>query len=119
MKKAEVVLQSQIEHKTGLSIGQLRKWRQRYGFPPVEKGSTGGAIYSIETVEILVMIKRLIEDGYRPGEIISKSLDELKKLIVDIKYNQPIFERSESIKLLIAFIYFLCLSNFYYFYSLI
>jgi len=101
MKKAEVVLQSQIEHKTGLSIGQLRKWRQRYGFPPVEKGSTGGAIYSIETVEMLLLIKRLLEEGYRPGEIISKSLDELKKLIVDIKYNQPIFERSESIKLLI------------------
>lgn len=61
MKKIDVVLQSQIERKSGLKIGQLRKWRQRYGFPPAQLGAAGLAVYSIETVDKLVLIRRLLE----------------------------------------------------------
>ena len=57
------VLQSQIERKTGFGIDQLRKWRQRYGFPPAETGVDGGAVYSNETITKLALIKRLIEAG--------------------------------------------------------
>ena len=61
MDKEAFVLQSQIERKTGFRIDQLRKWRQRYGFPPAETGVDGGAIYSNDTISKLALIKRLIE----------------------------------------------------------
>ena len=95
MLKLEVVLQSQIERKSGLGIEQLRKWRQRYGFPPTEKGITGGVVYSVKTVEKLILIKRLLEGGFKPRHIVTKSSDELKQLIIDITNYRPEVERSD------------------------
>ena len=95
MFKLEIVLQSQIERKLGLGIEQLRKWRQRYGFPPTETDITGGAVYSVKTVEKLILIKRLLEAGFKPRQIVAKSSDELKHLILDISNYRPEVERSD------------------------
>jgi len=95
MFKLEIVLQSQIERKLGLGIDQLRKWRQRYGFPPTETDITGGAVYSVKTVEKLILIKRLLEAGFKPRQIVAKSSDELKHLILDISNYHPEVERSD------------------------
>ena len=101
MKKIEVVLQSQIERKSGLKIGQLRKWRQRYGFPPSELGPQGLAIYSIETVDKLVLIRRLLEAGFKPSDVVRKSSEDLKKLILEISDHRPAAKRSELTQKLI------------------
>jgi DNA-binding transcriptional MerR regulator len=101
MKNIEVVLQSQIERKSGLGIEQLRKWRQRYGFPPAQLGTSGLAVYSIETVDKLVLIRRLLEAGFKPSEVVQKSSDDLKKLILDISDHRPAAKRSELTQKLI------------------
>ena len=95
MLKLEVILQSQIERKTGLGIEQLRKWRQRYGFPPKETDVTGAAVYSVKIVEKLILIKRLLEAGFQPRQVVKKSSDELTQLILDIINYRPEVVRSE------------------------
>ena len=89
------VLQSQIERKTGFGIDQLRKWRQRYGFPPAETGVDGRAIYSKETITKLALIKRLMEGGFPPRQIVAKSVTELNLMLDDVRNTPSVVNRSE------------------------
>jgi len=89
------VLQSQIERKTGFGIDQLRKWRQRYGFPPAETGVDGGAIYSNDTISKLALIKRLIEAGFPPRHIVGKSINDLNLMLVGVSNLPFVVARSE------------------------
>ena len=43
MRAQTFVLPSDIERETGFGIGQLRKWRQRLGFPPAASMADGKA----------------------------------------------------------------------------
>ena len=95
MDKDAFVLQSQIERKTGFRIDQLRKWRQRYGFPPAETGVDGGAIYSNDTISKLALIKRLIEAGFPPRHIVGKSINDLNLLLIDVSNLPFVVARSE------------------------
>ena len=95
MDKETFVLQSQIERKTGFRIDQLRKWRQRYGFPPAETGVDGGAIYSNDTISKLALIKRLIEAGFPPRHIVGKSINDLNLLLIDVSNLPFVVARSE------------------------
>ena len=101
MKKLGVVLQSQIERKSGLGIEQLRKWRQRFGFPPAQTGLSGRSVYSVETVDKLVLIRRLLEAGFRPKEVVTKTTGELEKLILGMGNDRPASEQSELTRTLI------------------
>ena len=96
MLKNAFVLQSEIELITGFGVGQLRKWRQRFDFPPAQYGANGGAIYSSETVDRLLVIKRLLEAGLRPGQVVSKTAAENLKKIADLNLFKPDVARSES-----------------------
>ena len=96
MLKNAFVLQSEIELITGFGIGQLRKWRQRFDFPPAQYGENGGAIYSSETVDRLLVIKRLLEAGLRPGQVVSKTAAENLKKTSDLNLFKPDVARSES-----------------------
>ena len=60
---------SEIERETGFGKSQLRKWRQRYGFPLLESMVYGNSAYSRQTVAKLLLIKRLLEAGFRPGHV--------------------------------------------------
>ena len=73
MPQNAFVLQSEIERRTGFGIEQLRKWRQRFGFPPAQYEASGRAIYSREAVDRLLVIKRLLEAGLRPGQVVAKT----------------------------------------------
>ena len=84
MHKNAFVLQSEIELITGFGIGQLRKWRQRFDFPPAQYGANGGAIYSSETVDRLLVIKRLLEAGLRPNQVVAKTAAENLKKVADL-----------------------------------
>ncbi len=69
-----------VERDTGLSKDVLRVWERRYGFPLPERDAHGERAYSAEQVERLRLIKRLMDQGYRPGKLISASPDELLAL---------------------------------------
>ena len=96
MPKNAFVLQSEIERLTGFGIEQLRKWRQRFGFPLAQYEVDGRAIYSRESVDRLLVIKRLIEAGYRPGQVVVNTAADNLKMAADLSRFKPDVERSES-----------------------
>jgi hypothetical protein len=63
MPQSPFVLQSEIERKTGFGIEQLRKWRQRFGFPPAQYEVSGRAIYSRDSVDRLLVISTCWKPG--------------------------------------------------------
>lgn len=69
-----------VERDTGLPKDTLRVWEKRYDFPRPGRDAFGERIYSIEQVEKLRVIKRLLDGGHRPGKIIGLSIDELVRL---------------------------------------
>ncbi len=87
---------SEIELETGFGKEQLRKWRQRFGFPPKESNLSGEMAYSFKTVNQLILIKRLLEAGFRPGQVVGKSVVELEKLKMGIGLNSQAAEPDES-----------------------
>jgi methanogenic corrinoid protein MtbC1 len=96
MPNNAVVLQSEIELRTGFGVEQLRKWRQRFGFPPAQYGIDGKAVYSRDTVDRLVVIKRLLEAGLRPRQVVAKTAAENLKTFADLNLFKPDVGRSES-----------------------
>ena len=101
MQPRTFVLPSEIERETGLGKDQLRKWRQRFGFPSVESRPDGSAAYSRKTVDQLLLIKRLLEAGFRPGQVVHKSVSELEKLHSALSPSRTLVFRDESTQVLI------------------
>ena len=75
---------SDIERETGLGKDQLRKWRQRYNFPPIESTADGKAAFSRKTVDQLCLIKRLLAAGFRPSQIVGMTTPELETVKVGL-----------------------------------
>ncbi len=69
-----------VEKETGLSKDTLRMWERRYGFPAPERDSGGDRVYPAAQVEQLRLIKRLIDQGHRPGHLMTLSPDALRTL---------------------------------------
>ena len=101
MSENAYVLQSEIELRTGFGIDQLRKWRQRVGFPPAQYDVNGKAIYSSESVDRLLVIKRLLEAGLRPGQVVPQTAAENLRLTADLNLIKHELERSDSTNALI------------------
>jgi len=89
MQSDFLVPASEIELETGLGKDLLRKWRQRYGFPSVETGTDGKIGYSRKSIQHLLLIKRLIEGGFRPAQIVGRPPLELERLSRAINNDQP------------------------------
>jgi methanogenic corrinoid protein MtbC1 len=58
-----------VERETGLSKDVLRAWERRYGFPAPQRDANGERCYPVWQVERLRLMKRLMEQGYRPGRL--------------------------------------------------
>lgn len=71
---------SAVERDTGLSKDTLRVWERRYGFPNPQRDAFGERIYSLEQVDRLRVIRRLMDVGHRPGKIIGLDIKELQAL---------------------------------------
>lgn len=79
---------------TGLSVDTLRMWERRYGFPSPYRNAVGNRIYRESDVERLVLIARAMKVGYRAGEAIRLSVDELTDLLSTQAQNQQ--ERQQT-----------------------
>ena len=71
---------SAVERDTGLSKDTLRVWERRYGFPAPVRDGLGERAYSMEQVEKLRVVKRLLDAGHRPGRIVPLPVAELQAL---------------------------------------
>jgi DNA-binding transcriptional MerR regulator/methylmalonyl-CoA mutase cobalamin-binding subunit len=69
-----------VERDTGLSKDTLRVWERRYGFPNPARDGFGERAYPQEQVDKLRVIKRLMDQGHRPGKIIELSIEALDRL---------------------------------------
>jgi MerR family transcriptional regulator, light-induced transcriptional regulator len=73
-----------VERDTGLSKDTLRVWERRYGFPQPSRDAQGERSYPLEQVERLRLIKRLLDQGHRPGKVITYGIGDLRALAVEL-----------------------------------
>ena len=71
---------SAVERDTGLSKDTLRIWERRYDFPRPLRDQNGDRAYTPEQVAKLQIIKRLLDQGHRPGKIMRLDEEQLAKL---------------------------------------
>jgi methanogenic corrinoid protein MtbC1 len=70
-----------VERDTGVGKDTLRIWERRYGFPQPLRDAYGERLYPTEQVEQLRLIKRLMDQGQRPGTLLRKSLAALSEAL--------------------------------------
>ena len=71
---------SDVERDTGLAKETLRVWERRYEFPRPLRNHGGERLYPAEQVLKLRLVKRLLDQGHRPGKIMRQSTDQLRAL---------------------------------------
>ncbi|MGE0098890.1 MAG: MerR family transcriptional regulator [Hydrogenophaga sp.] len=69
-----------IERDTGLSKDTLRVWERRYGFPDPERDALGERCYTDAQLTRLRHIRRLIDAGHRPGQVVPLPPEALLQL---------------------------------------
>jgi methanogenic corrinoid protein MtbC1 len=69
-----------VERDVGVSKDVLRVWERRYGFPLPDRDPNGERLYPAGQVVRLRLIKRLMDQGHRPGRLMATSFDELEAL---------------------------------------
>lgn len=78
-----------VERDTGLSKDTLRVWERRYGFPTPGRDAVGERAYTLEQVEKLRLVKRLLDAGHRPGRIVTMDTAALQ-LLAEQTVDQPL-----------------------------
>ncbi len=69
-----------VERDTGLSKDTLRVWERRYSFPRPQRDPHGERAYPLDQVDKLRVIKRLLDNGHRPGRLVAMPIDELQNI---------------------------------------
>jgi len=80
---------SAVERETGLSKDTLRIWERRYDFPRPVRDNNGDRAYTMEQIIKLRLIKRLLDQGHRPGKIIGLDDDHLARLVSEPAGDEP------------------------------
>jgi methanogenic corrinoid protein MtbC1 len=70
----EIATIATVALETGIAKEVLRKWEARYGFPIPVRDESGNRLYTQRQVNRLKLIKKLLDDGMRPGHVVP--LDE-------------------------------------------
>jgi DNA-binding transcriptional MerR regulator/methylmalonyl-CoA mutase cobalamin-binding subunit len=74
-----------VERETRLSKDVLRVWERRYGFPQPERDANGERCYPAEQVERLRLMKRLMDQGHRPGSLAALAHEQLAALVTPVR----------------------------------
>lgn len=77
-----------VERDTGIGRDTLRVWERRYGFPEPLRNTKGERIYSEKQVRRLQRIRRLLDQGMRPGKLLAMNEQDLDKLEADLYAEQ-------------------------------
>jgi DNA-binding transcriptional MerR regulator/methylmalonyl-CoA mutase cobalamin-binding subunit len=79
-----------VERDTGLAKDTLRMWERRYGFPVPLRDGNGERVYPQDQVQKLRLIRRLLDNGYRPGKIVSQPTADLVRLSKGVDAAAPV-----------------------------
>jgi len=88
-----------VERDTGIGKDTLRVWERRYGFPQPQRDASGDRLYPLDQVERLRLIKRLLDGGRRPAQIVPLSMQQLDALA---RETQPLSTASDEAQALTA-----------------
>jgi MerR family transcriptional regulator, light-induced transcriptional regulator len=67
---------------TGIAVETLRVWERRYGVPsPERKEDSNRRLYSDRDIEKLMRVAEALSLGFRPSDIIHKSIEEIVALL--------------------------------------
>lgn len=80
-----------VERDTGIAKDTLRVWERRYEFPKPLRDANDDRAYPIDQVEKLRLLKRLLDQGHRPGRIVQLPIEELRQL-----NTKPVIEKEIS-----------------------
>jgi len=69
-----------VERDTGIGRDTLRVWERRYGFPNPGRNAKGERVYGPDQVRRLQLIRRLLDQGLRPGKVVPLDEDSLAGL---------------------------------------
>lgn len=69
-----------VERDTGIAKDTLRVWERRYDFPKPLRDANDDRAYPIDQVEKLRLLKRLLDQGHRPGRVVQLPIEELRQL---------------------------------------
>lgn len=70
-RDSELLPITEVERQTGIRQATLRMWERRYGFPQPLRNHHGERVYPAEQVARLHAVRRMIDQGLRPGKIFS------------------------------------------------
>ena len=70
-----------LARETGISKDTLRVWERRYGFPKPLRDANGERTYPLDQLTRLRAIRRLIDSGLRPGQVLRSTDSELAALL--------------------------------------
>lgn len=77
-----------VERDTGIGRDTLRVWERRYGFPEPLRNDKGERIYPEKQVRRLQRIRRLLDQGLRPGKLLALNEQDLDNLEADLYAEQ-------------------------------
>lgn len=78
-----------VERETGLSKDLLRVWERRYGFPQPQRDALGERVYPPEQVQRLRWIKRLLDAGQRPNQVVALPAESLQARLRELAAQAP------------------------------
>lgn len=91
-----------VERDTGIARDTLRIWERRYGFPVPERNVKGERVYSENQVRTLQLIKRLLDQGLRPGKVVGLEEAELNTIAQTFKEPDKPSEINPQLQELVA-----------------
>ncbi len=85
-----------VERDTGIGKDTLRVWERRNVFPQPQRDAAGDRLYPLEQVERLRRIKRLLDGGRRPAQIVPLPIERLDALARDGEAGTPPLDGSAA-----------------------
>jgi len=70
-----------LSRATRIPAETLRTWERRYGSPRPTRRPSGHRVYAASSVEHLRLVARLLAQGHRPADVLSRSVAELNSLL--------------------------------------
>ncbi|MEJ2592125.1 MAG: cobalamin B12-binding domain-containing protein [Candidatus Thiodiazotropha sp.] len=90
---------SDVSRIAGIPKDLLRMWERRYDYPKPERDTNGDRLYTDDQLNKLVLIRQLVDQGRRPGKLMTMALTELKELLSE---TQAVLDFDRLIELLRA-----------------
>lgn len=86
-----------VERDSGIARDTLRIWERRYGFPEPSRNDKGERVYPEDQLRRLQRIRRLLDQGMRPGKIVALGDIELGILEVELYPDRPSNENIDQV----------------------